>query len=812
MESVLIFARRHPGLIAVFALVSAIGGAVLVSRVTFDANILRLLPQRSPTVRNFDLFLRRFGSLDHLYVVFESEEAIGEHTDLVDAYVEALRRAPEIESVDAQLFEPGKDWSYLSDRELFLLGPSGAAEALARLRPPRLDEELAHARELLSMPSAHIKAMVQQDPAGLLTMLRERMSRQKGIVAFDPTQEGYVSQNGRSRLVIVKPKGAPFDTDFCKALFRRLSEVERTARADAGVADPESAAVTIRAAGAYRVSLEAEQLIRREGIVNSVGSMVFLLLFVFVVFRTPWVMVYGSVPLALAAVVSLGIAGQVQGSLSPATSGAAGMLFGLGIDGVVMLYLRYLEERRVPRSPEDATRHMSTTATSVVLAQVTTAATFGALLLIDFPTLQDLGLLVGMGMLLCCAFTLLVLPALLTWRTSAESDRLLTSAWLGRFVTSRATMIVWVGALATLLLAVAATRLRLDTSISKLQAQTPGADLEREVATRFSLPQDVLLVMNDNEKIDPLLAADQRLARALETEMPSVVASGISFMLPPEEEQAAVAAVLRDADATAADMSRSVELAAERAGFRPGVFAPFIDRLPRLLNATDRITYDGLMAHGLDSIVSRFVIRRGDRYESVSYLYPKGAVDIDRLNEVVRRVDPNLRLTGLPAINHELGRRFLPEFLRAMAIGTIAVALLIFAVFRTIRHTLLALLPTAVGFTWSAGVLALLKVELDLFSLFAAVTFVGMAVDYGIYVLSRYLFEQPRDVNRVLTHTGTAIMIACFTALIGFGSLINSSYTPLRVFGLMSIVTLTCCLLASVVFLPAFVHKTQRWL
>ncbi len=488
------------------------------------------------------------------------------------------------------------------------------------------------------------------------------------------------------------------------------------------------------------------------------------------------------------------------------------MLFGLGIDGVVMLYLRYLEERNVPRTPEEATRRMSTTATSVVMAQVTTAATFGALLLIDFPSLRDLGLLVGMGMLLCCAFTLLLLPALLTWRTSAESGRMMTAPWLGRFVTRRATVILAVGALATVTLGAASTRLRIDTSITKLQAQTPGAELEREVAARFSLPQDVLLVLNGNEQIEPLLEADQRLTHALETQMPSIVASGISFMLPSEKQQAAVAAVLRDGHETAGDARTSVEQAAERAGFRPGVFAPFIDRLPRLLNASERITFDGLMAHGMESIVSRFVIRSGGRYESVTYLYPKGALDVDRLNDVVRGVDPNLRLTGLPAINHELGRRFLPEFLKGMAIGTTAVVLLIFAGFRTVRHTLLAMLPTAIGFTWSAGVLALLQVELDLFSLFAAVTFVGMAVDYGIYVLSRFLFEQPRDIGRVLTHTGAAIMIACFTALIGFGSLINSSYTPLRVFGVMSLVTLTCCLIASVVFLPAFVHKTHRWL
>src|SRR5207244_13629937 len=151
------------------------------------------------------------------------------------------------------MFEEGKDWTYLYDRELYLLGPAGAPEALARLKPPALDRELAHARDLLQTPSSDVKTFVQQDPLGLLTLLRNRFARQKGFVAFDPTQEGYVSPDGRSRLVIVKPAGAPFDTDFCKALFRRLDEVEKTARA--AVDDGASPTpVNIFSAGAARVS------------------------------------------------------------------------------------------------------------------------------------------------------------------------------------------------------------------------------------------------------------------------------------------------------------------------------------------------------------------------------------------------------------------------------------------------------------------------------------------------------------------------------------------------------------------------------
>ena len=229
LERVLAFARQRAGLVFGLAIVAALVGVVLVSRVSFDANILRLLPQDLPSVRDFEAFLQDFGSLDHLYIVFESADTIGEHSDLVDAYVTKLRREPEIESVDAQLFESGKDWSYLSDRELYLLGADGAADALTRFRAPRLESEIAHARDLLSVPSPQIKALVQQDPLGLLIMLRDRMGREKGFVAFDPTQEGYVSPDGHSRLLVVTPKGPPFDTDFCKALFQRLSTVERAA-------------------------------------------------------------------------------------------------------------------------------------------------------------------------------------------------------------------------------------------------------------------------------------------------------------------------------------------------------------------------------------------------------------------------------------------------------------------------------------------------------------------------------------------------------------------------------------------------------
>ena len=808
VQRLLVAARRRSWTVLAGAAVAAVAAGVLFARLSFDPDVLRLLPRDAPTVRAFERFLVDFGSLDHLYVVFESTDPIGGHAGLVQAYVEGLRKAAEVESVDSALFEEGKDWSYLYDRELVLLGPAGAAEALSRLRPPALDRELAHARDLLQTPSSDVKTLVQQDPLSLLTLLRNHFARQKGFVAFDPTQEGYVSPDGRSRLVIVKPRGAPFDTDFCKALFSRLAVIEKAARGSADEG-PDAAPVRIQAAGAYRVSVEAESVIRRETIVNSIGSLVLLVAVIMAVFRTPWMLVYGTVPLALAAVLALGLAGLVVGRLSPATSGSAAMLFGLGIDGIALLYMRYLEECEAGAAPVEANRRLSGTALGVLLAQVTTAATFLALLFIDFPTLNDLGGLVGVGIILSCLFTLVLVPALLA-RDSRTRGRAMTAPWLGDFVVRHSRSIVAAGVVATLGLGLAATRLRVDMSLERLQATTPGSDLEREVAQKFSLPLDVLLVVNEAPDVDRVIDVDARLAEAFATRMPDVAVSGVSLLMPAAASQQAVADTVRPLRGVLDDIVRDLQAGAGRAGFRREAFQPFIDRLPRLLDPDARITHEGLLSHGLDPIVSRFLTHREGRYLAATYLYPQSTADVAAIEATLHSVDPGLQLSGLPAIDRELSLRFPREFVKGLVIGTTAVALLIYAAFRTVRFTLLSLLPTATGFAWAAGGLALAGVRLDLFSMFAVVTCVGIAVNYGIYVLHRNVIEGARDIRDVLNRTGPAIMIACATAVVGFGTLMNSSYGPLRLFGIVSVALLLCCLVSSLVLLPAILVQTSR--
>jgi hypothetical protein len=115
----------------------------------------------------------------------------------------------------------------------------------------------------------------------------------------------------------------------------------------------------------------------------------------------------------------------------------------------------------------------------------------------------------------------------------------------------------------------------------------------------------------------------------------------------------------------------------------------------------------------------------------------------------------------------------------------------------------LALLPTALGVLWSVGLLSMAGVALDLFSAFALLASIGVGVDYSVHVLYRRKTRPERGMIGAITDVTPALVLAAATAVVGFGSLATSSYAPLRLFGLVSALTIASCLAASVVVLPA---------
>jgi predicted RND superfamily exporter protein len=806
----------------------------VVQSISFDADVLHLLPRHGRAVPAFQEFLQRFGSLDYLYVVFEApaDHTVDEYEDEIAAFVDKLKALPEIERVDAGLFDAGRDWAYVGDRELLLLSPERLGDALDRFDPARMPAHVQGTRELLSLPSPEITQMVRQDPLGLFQLLRDQMQGAAAAFSIDPSRHGYVTKDGRSRLVLAKPTRPPFDTDFSKQLFARLDSFSRDIEAGKASAsasasgqdggDEKLPPLKVQFAGAHRISLETEREVRAETIWNSVGSLTVILPLLYLAFRSWWLVAVGALPSAIAMLMVLAAYAAGHVTLTAAATGAAAMQFGLGVDGVVLLFVAFRQRVSEGLSADQAALALGEPSSSMLLGMWTTAATFYGLMFIDFPSLQELGALIGHSMVLCGILTLVQVPALFPRRVKRMTPPM-TSWWLSRLVFRHARAIIWTAVAVTIALGFAALWLRVDPSLDKLRSSSKAAEIEESVAKRFGLPRDVYLILARGPDLESLLVDNERVVDEVRQALPKVALHAPVSLLPSQARQAQAAARIDALHLDVATVRQHLASAAKAAGFRDDTFAPFLERLPRLLDTRARLTYDGFHEKGLQDLLGRTIVREskadgggggegggtGD-YVLATYVYPASDAEVDMLRAIAARHADRMTLTGMPEVNRELKARFTPEFIKGLAVGTILVIALIVYSFRRFDLTVLAMVPTVLALIWGAGLLAIARVDLDMFSVFAVMTFVGIGVDYGIHMVHRFHHAPADQAGAVIAQLGPVILVAGAITLLGFGTLVTSSYGPLRSLGLISSLLVITLMISTLLVLPALLVRRLK--
>ena len=522
-----------------------------------------------------------------------------------------------------------------------------------------------------------------------------------------------------------------------------------------------------------------------------------ILVLLLIVYRSAWLFVAGAIPMAVATLGSIAINGVIHDRLSAAATGTSALLFGLGIDGLVLMYVHFVEARASGSSADAAIEHLADAGTSMLLGCFTTAATFFALTWIDLPGLQELGRLVGVGMLLGGPLTLLLVPALLPSRAPRRPP--LSAAALARALHRCQRPILAAAAVLTLVALPLARGLILDLRLQRLQPDTPAVRLHRELQTRFGIDRDVAMIVAQGTDLESLLRQDRELSVRLRAGEPARPYTGPSTLLPPLADQASVAELLRERRPLIPELQARLRTLADSEGFKPGALDAFINRIPQMLDPALRLDYQGYRDHGLTPLLSR-LIAGGSPFTTAAYVELRGAGDVGHIQAAAAAVSPGIAVTGLPVINIELADRFPRRFETALAAGAVAVFLLMLAVFRKPVPALLALAPMLIGLLWAAAIMSVFRLSLDVFGIFAVLMLIGIGVDYGIHLVHR---ARTDDVQSAVAHIVPANLAAAGIALLGCGSLVASAYPPLRSLGILTVVGLITCLIASVIVLPA---------
>ncbi len=174
-------------------------------------------------------------------------------------------------------------------------------------------------------------------------------------------------------------------------------------------------------------------------------------------------------------------------------------------------------------------------------------------------------------------------------------------------------------------------------------------------------------------------------------------------------------------------------------------------------------------------------------------------------------------ITGMPP----LGSTIL-YYLQADAIKTITLAagiilLLLFLLQLSIRKGLVIFTPLAFGVIWTMGTLGWLGIKLSVATVGIGAMILGLGVEYGVFMLTRYVEERETGKNRyrslrvAVPGVGSAVLGSGTTTIIGFIALTLSFMPMLQHLGLSLALGIFYCLIAAVFIEPVIIIMSSRF-
>ncbi len=259
--------------------------------------------------------------------------------------------------------------------------------------------------------------------------------------------------------------------------------------------------------------------------------------------------------------------------------------------------------------------------------------------------------------------------------------------------------------------------------------------------------------------------------------------------------QRLIASLESDPERSARNLTR-VDLAF-RTALRDQIDRMSVERAPSL----DDIPPD-VRAQFVDPTGSRFLVQ----------IIPTAAVQAD--DESVLAFDRRMTavhpgITGTLRVYVSLVDEIFGDGWIAARYGGAVVLVLMLVIFRSVRRVALAFGVVVMSIVWMFGLLALFRIPLVMTGALALPLILGIGMAYALHILHRFELERG-SIEDTLRYSGKAVFLSSATTGIGFGSLAALGTIGLASgLGYLLLVGIVCCLVGSMVALPALLATTD---
>lgn len=184
--------------------------------------------------------------------------------------------------------------------------------------------------------------------------------------------------------------------------------------------------------------------------------------------------------------------------------------------------------------------------------------------------------------------------------------------------------------------------------------------------------------------------------------------------------------------------------------------------------------------------------------------------------EGLTKEDTNVQFTaGAGLTEIELADMVVKGQVKSLIFAMVVIFILLSFVFRSPKAGLISSLPLSIAILVLFGLMGLFGIAVDIATALLSSIMIGVGIDYTIHFLWRFKAERAKGIEHkeaariTLRTSGRGIVINAVSVIIGFLPLTLSSFTPLKFFGALIVISITTCLLSSLLLVPSIVILTK---
>lgn len=743
-------------------------GLVLIARTRFTADMSAFLP-RSPDAQQRVLVEQlRDGLVSRVLMVGIDGATPRVRAELSAGLAGRLRALPDFSAVNDGHADAGSRDFAFAFAHRYLLSERTTAQAFTA---QGLHHAIADTIAQLAAPmGGSLARLLPSDPTGATLGFLGGVAPGAQPRLLDGA---WASPDGSRALLLLVTRARGTDTDAQQQALRQLRGAFAAARVAAG---PPAAAARLVVSGPAVFAVHSRDAIERGVLRVSVLGGLLILGLLLLVYRSPWLLVLGLLPVLTGVIVATAAVGLGFGEVQGVTLGFGTTLMGEAVDYSIYLFLQ-----SATGAGSDTRGWQRRFWPTVRLGMLTSLVGFASLLLSDFPGLAQIGAYAMAGLLAAALVTRFVLPQWLP-REVAVRD-LARAGELAQRALRGLRALRWlpaVLALASLALLLAQRHHVWNGRLSAL-SPLPPAMLRADATLRRQLgaPQSGQLVAVSAASQDAALQAAQALAPRLAALQREGVIGGFDSparYLPDASTQRARQRALPDP----ARLQAALRAAVAGLPVRARVFAPFVAdvaaaRHAPLLRREDyagtsfALALDGMLARGAD-----------DRWTALLPLRaaPHGDIDPTRVRQALRGTTAHF--VDLGATSNAIYQGYLRTAVLLCLGGVAGMALLLLLALRSPRRVARVLAPLlAAVLVVSAGLVAFGQ-ALTLLHLVGLMLVIAVGSNYALFFDRG---EPASDAAGIAPRTLVSLVFANLCTVAGFGPLLIAGVPVLTALG-----------------------------